>query len=302
MKRLDATPRAALFARVAIVGVGLIGGSLGAAIRQQQLAKQVVGIERDLAIAQQARSLQLIDEAATDLAACAGADLIVLAVPVRQTKAVLAALLPHVQAEALITDTGSTKQNVVAAARAVLGPRLAQFIPGHPIAGREANGPMAAQPALFEGKRVMLTPLAEHRAGDLARIQALWQAVGARVSHMDAPTHDAVFAAVSHLPHLLAYALVAQIASAPDAATKLAYAGGGFRDFTRIAASSPEMWRDILLANRDTVLHELSIYEQVLAGARALLAQGDAAQIEQWLAQSAVVRQQWQQEQQGAPT
>jgi prephenate dehydrogenase len=281
--------RAGLFNRIAIVGVGLIGGSLGAATKQQQLAHKVVGIERDVTIAQQAHTLQLIDEAISDVAACAEADLVVLAVPVRQTQAVLTALLPHLRSNTLITDTGSTKQDVVAAARTVLGGRIAQFIPGHPIAGREANGPAAAQSTLFTDKRVVLTPLPENRAEDIARVQALWQSVGARVSQMDAQQHDAIFAAVSHLPHLLAYALVAQIASAPDGATKLAYAGGGFRDFTRIAASSPEMWRD----NQTTLLAELSAYEKVLADARALLGSGEAVQLEQWLAQSAVVRQNW---------
>jgi prephenate dehydrogenase len=285
--------RAGLFDQVAIVGVGLIGGSLGAALRQRQIAQHVIGIERDLAVAQQARSLQLIDEASTELQACAAADLVVLAVPVRQSQAVLAALVPHLRAQTLITDTGSTKQDVVRAARVALGPQVRQFIPGHPIAGREVNGPAAALPTLYEDKRVVLTPLAENRTQDVERIEALWQAAGARVSHMSAPEHDAVFGAVSHLPHLLAYALVAQIASAPDAAAKLAYAGGGFRDFTRIAASSPEMWRDIFLANQEMLLAELSTYEAMLASARAMLTSGDAAQIEHWLTQSAIVRQNW---------
>jgi prephenate dehydrogenase len=282
-----------LFERVAIVGVGLIGGSLAAAIKQHRLATHVVGIGRHAKTIEHARSLGLIDTAATEMAACAGADLIALCVPVAQTQASLHAALPYLSKQALITDAGSTKQDVVAAAHAALGERIGQFVPGHPIAGKEMNGPQAAEAALYLNKRVVLTPLAENAAADVARIEALWQAVGARVSRMSPQQHDAVFGAVSHLPHLLAYALVAQIAGSADGDAKLSYAGGGFRDFTRIAASSPEMWRDIFLANKDALLAELSAYENTLKTARAMLESHDAAQIEQWLTQSAVVRQNW---------
>jgi prephenate dehydrogenase len=208
----------------------------------------------------------------------------------------LRALSPHLSSNALVTDAGSTKQDVVAAARAALAGRVAQFVPGHPIAGKEVNGPGAAEHSLYAGKRVVLTPLPENAAPDVARIEALWQAVGARVSRMPPAQHDAVFGAVSHLPHLLAYALVAQIAGAADGEVKLSYAGGGFRDFTRIAASSPEMWRDIFLANQDALLAELETYENVLAQARAMLQSHDGEQIERWLAASAVVRQNWKQQ------
>jgi prephenate dehydrogenase len=285
-----------LFERIAIVGVGLIGGSLAAAIKSHKLAAHVVGIGRHADTIAQAKQLGLIDTAATDLADCAGADLVVLCVPVAQTQATLQALLPYLANSSLVTDAGSTKQDVVSAARAALGARLRQFVPGHPIAGKEVNGPAAAEAGLFQGKRVVITPLAENSPADVQRVEALWQAVGARVSCMTPQQHDAVFGAVSHLPHLLAYALVAQIAACADSDTKLSYAGGGFRDFTRIAASSPEMWRDIFLANKDAVLNELDAYEQVLKTARAMLQSHDAAQIEQWLMQSAVVRQNWKQQ------
>jgi prephenate dehydrogenase len=282
-----------LFERVAIIGVGLIGGSLAAALKQRHLAGKVIGIGRHAETVEQARALGLIDTAATDIAVCAQADLVVLAVPVAQTHTMLAQLLPHLRTDALVTDAGSTKQDVVAAARAVLGERINQFVPGHPIAGKEVNGPAAAEAELYVNKRVVLTPLPENTPQSVQRIEALWQAVGARVSRMSPAQHDAVFGAVSHLPHLLAYALVAQIAACADAQTKLSYAGGGFRDFTRIAASSPEMWRDVFLANKDAVLAELDAYEATLKTARAMLQSHDAAQIEQWLTQSAIVRQNW---------
>jgi prephenate dehydrogenase len=285
-----------LFDRVAIVGVGLIGGSLAAAIKRHGLARSVVGIGRHADTIDQAKSLGLIDVAATDLVACRDADLVVLCVPVAQMQVLLQALLPHLRADALVTDAGSTKQDVVAAARVALRTRIAQFVPGHPIAGKEINGPEAAESTLYSGKRVVLTPLEENPAADVERVQALWQAVGARVSLMTPAQHDAVFGAVSHLPHLLAYALVAQIAGAADSETKLSYAGGGFRDFTRIAASSAEMWRDIFLANKDAVLAELAAYENVLAQARAMLQSQDGEAVERWLAASAVVRQNWKQQ------
>ncbi|MFM2398834.1 MAG: hypothetical protein RL341_991 [Pseudomonadota bacterium] len=285
-----------LFERVAIIGVGLIGGSLAAAIKQHRLANAVIGIGRHAQTIAQAKSLGLVDVASIDLADCAAADLVVLCVPVAQTQATLQALLPHLSAKALVTDAGSTKQDVVAAARAALGERIGQFVPGHPIAGKEVNGPDAADASLYLGKRVVLTPLAENAQADVARIEALWHAVGARVSRMSAQQHDTVFGAVSHLPHLLAYALVAQIAAAADSETKLSYAGGGFRDFTRIAASSPEMWRDIFLANKTAVLAELAAYQDVLGQARAMLESDDGAMIERWLSGSAIVRQNWKQQ------
>jgi prephenate dehydrogenase len=285
-----------LFNTVAIVGVGLIGGSLAAALRARQRGGTLVGLGRNAATVQRALDLGLVDVAGTDPTLLAQADLVVLAIPVAQTAATLAAILPHLKPGALISDAGSTKQDVVAAATSVLAPvdRLACFIPAHPIAGKESNGPEAADASLYENRHVVITPLAENVPADVARIQALWEAVGAKVSIMAPADHDAVFAAVSHLPHLLAYALVAQIAESSDGPRKLAFAGGGFRDFTRIAASSPEMWRDIFLANRDAVLAELADYQTMLTQTRALLASGDGQAIEQWLASAAQVRQNWQ--------
>jgi prephenate dehydrogenase len=262
------------FKKAGIVGVGLIGGSFAAALKAHGLADRVIGVGRHAGAVDEALALGLIDEASTQLQALYGCDLILLAVPVAQTGRVLAGALPFLDDTAIVTDAGSTKRDVVAAARTALGSRIAQFVPGHPIAGKEASGPAAADAALYAGKRVVLTPLAENSATDVARLQAIWQAIGAQVSVMTAEQHDAVFGAA-------------------DSATKLAFAGGGFRDFTRIAASSPEMWRDIFLANKDALLAELDDFSAMLGTARDLLQAGDAAAIERWLAHAAATRQNW---------
>ena len=286
-----------LFNKTAIIGVGLIGGSLAAAMKQHALCPHIVGLGRHAATVQAALDLGLIDEAATAYSTLRSCDLIVLCVPVSQTAATLRAVLPFIDANTLITDVGSTKQDVIAAARSVLGDEsstpIAQFIPAHPIAGKAQHGPAAAEAGLFIGKRVVLTPLPENRFESVDKITALWTAVGAHTSQMSAIQHDAVFASVSHLPHLLAYALVAQIANSEDAATKLGYAGAGFRDFTRIAASSPEMWRDIFTANKTAVLKDLRTYQAMLGQLELCLVTGDTHTLEKILDRAATTRSDW---------
>ncbi len=286
-----------MFQKVAIIGVGLIGGSLAAAMKAHHLAAHVVGIGRNQATLDEALSLGLIDSASTDLAAVAGCDLVVLCAPVAQTQPLLVAMKPHLSLDAVITDAGSTKQDVVAAAKAALGGEhtdlIANFVPAHPIAGKAQHGPAAADATLYHDKRVVITPLAENKPECVAKVQALWQAVGAHVSFMSPVQHDAVFSAVSHLPHLLAYALVAQIANAEDAHTKLGYAGGGFRDFTRIAASSPEMWRDIFVANKTALLKDLRDYQRMLGQLEVLLVTDNRSALENMIAKAATVRQNW---------
>lgn len=288
---------APMFQKVAIVGVGLIGGSLAAAMKDQGLAAHIVGIGRSQASLDEALSLGLIDAASIDIAAVAGCDLVVLCAPVAQTQPLLVAMKPFLAPDVIITDAGSTKQDVVVSAKIALGGEhtdlIAQFVPAHPIAGKAQHGPAAADAALYQGKRVVLTPLAENKPECVAKVQALWRAVGAQVSVMSPVQHDAVFSAVSHLPHLLAYALVAQISNSEDAATKLGYAGGGFRDFTRIAASSPEMWRDIFAANKAAVLQDLRDYQRMLGRIERLLVTDDHATLEKVIAQAAAVRQDW---------
>ena len=292
------------FDKLVIFGVGLIGGSLARALRErggpEQRAGRIVGVGRTRRSAERAVELGVVDDVASlgddgeIAAALAGADLVVLAAPVAQTEPLLARIAPLLDARTIVTDAGSTKSDVVAAARAALGERAAQFVPGHPIAGRESSGVEAALPDLYVGRNVVLCPLPENRPADVARIDAMWSATGARVSTMSHEQHDRVFAAVSHLPHLLSFALVERILNAPDAALKFFFAAGGFRDFTRIAASSPEMWRDVCLANRDALVEELDGYTTVLAQLRAAIVAGDGATLEAVFARSREARTQWQ--------
>jgi prephenate dehydrogenase len=222
-----------------------------------------------------------------------GADLVLLAAPVAQTGAILQALAPYLEPDTIVTDAGSTKADVVAAARRVLGTRIGQFVPGHPIAGRETNGPEAAIADLYDGKKAVLTPLPENPPAAIERVAAAWHACGAVVHQMTAQEHDQVFAAVSHLPHLLAYALVDDIATKPHAARLFQYAASGFRDFTRIAGSSPEMWRDISLANQGALLAELDAYLAQLTTVRGLLAAGVGAGLQAIYANARQARQRW---------
>jgi len=284
----------ARFARVAVIGVGLIGGSFALALKAAKVCAQVVGVGRSKANLDAAVARGVIDVAASDVAQAAqGADLILVATPVAQVADVFGALAPVLAPGALVTDAGSTKRDVIAAARAGLGDRIAQYVPAHPIAGAEHSGAAAAKADLFRGKRVVLAPLAENSPQSVARIAAAWQACGARVANMAAEEHDAVFAAVSHLPHLLAFALVHELAERPNSAQLFGYAAGGFRDFTRIASSHPEMWRDICVANRDALLAELERYRAQLDSIRALLADGDAAGLEEVFAKARAARNRW---------
>ena len=245
--------------KLAIVGTGLIGGSFALALKQAGAVGEVLGVGRNASSLAHARQLGLIDHA-VDWVAAGQADCILLAIPVGDTEAVLAQLLPHLKPGAVVTDAGSTKGNVIAAARAGLKARFSDFVPGHPIAGSEQSGPLAARADLYQGKKVVLTPEPDTRAAALATVQALWTAAGAQVETLGAELHDRIFAAVSHLPHLAAFALVDELAQRADGDTFFRFAASGFRDFTRIAGSSPEMWRDIALANREALLVELDAY------------------------------------------
>ena len=270
-----------MFERVVIVGAGLIGGSFALALKQSGMTRQVVGLGRSPAAMARALELGIVDQVCTTPAqALASADLVLIAAPVAQTGTILASLLPFLAPHTIVTDAGSTKSDVVAAARAAFGDRIGQFVPGHPIAGSEANGPDAARANLYRGKKAVLTPLPENAEADIEKVAAAWRACGAIVHRLTPQEHDKVFAAVSHLPHLLAFALVDEIAAKPHADLLFQYAASGFRDFTRIAGSTPEMWRDISLANRDALLGELDAYLAQLTNVRAMLAAGDGAALE----------------------
>ena len=280
--------------KVVIFGVGLIGGSFARSLKKAGAVGSVVGMGRSAASLRRARELGIIDVIGGDMSeALAGADLVLLAAPVAQTGAILAAIAPHLRPGTVVTDAGSTKSDVVASARRALGGKIAQFVPGHPIAGRETNGPEAAIDDLYVGKKVVLTALDENAADDVERVAAAWRACDAVIHRLTPQEHDKVFAAVSHLPHLLAYALVDDIANKPHADLLFQYAASGFRDFTRIAGSSPEMWRDISLANQSALLTELDAYLAQLTGLRARLAAGDGAGLERVYSNAQHARHQW---------
>ena len=265
--------------KLVIIGVGLIGGSVALASRRQGLARHIVGVGRAGENLENALRLGVIEAVEPAEQAVSDADLILLAVPVGQMAPIMTAIAPHVANNAAITDAGSSKGDVVAAARANLGAALANFVPGHPIAGAEKSGVLAARAELFQGKNVVLTPLPETHATAVDRTEALWRGCGANVSRMTPEVHDRIFAAVSHLPHVLAFALVEEIACRPNADQLFGFAAGGFRDFSRIAGSSPEMWRDICLANRDAMLAELDAYTAQLGLIRNLIEASDAQKL-----------------------
>jgi len=267
--------------KVVIIGVGLIGGSFALGLKRAGAVAEVVGIGRHPEATARALALGIVDSVSTSYEdALRGADLVLLAAPVAQTGPILQALLPYLEQRTIVTDAGSTKCDVVAAAREALQDRVHQFVPGHPIAGSESNGPDAALAGLYQGKKVVLTALPENAAQDVERVAAAWRACGAIIHTLSPEDHDRVFAAVSHLPHLLAYALVDDVAAKPHADLLFQYAASGFRDFTRIAGSSPEMWRDISLANRAALLTELDAYLAQLTSMRAMLAAADGAALE----------------------
>ena len=293
------------FNKLVIFGVGLIGGSLARALRERgdvAGARTVIGVGRSPASTARALELGVIDgtaalsDDAALSAALAGADLVLLAAPVAQTQPLLERIAPFLDPDTIVTDAGSTKSDVVAAARAALGDRIRQFVPGHPIAGRESSGVDAALPDLYVSRNVILCALPENRPDTVERVAAMWRATGAAVHAMTPAQHDRVFASVSHLPHLLSFALVEQILNSPDAALKFSFAAGGFRDFTRIAASSPEMWRDICVANRAALLDELDGYTAVLAQLRAAVEAADGAALEAVFARSREARTEWQEQ------
>lgn len=280
--------------KLVIAGVGLIGGSFALALKKAGAVNTVVGIGRTRESLEQAHKLGVIDVIADDWAAAMrGADLVLLAMPVGGMEASLRALLPHLEAQTVVTDAGSTKRDVLASVDRILGSRSSQFVPGHPIAGAEKSGAAAAQADLYVGKRVVLTPSQVVYPKYFDLVQAAWESCGARVDVMTAEAHDRVFAAVSHLPHLLAYALVKDIAARDNAEELFKFAAGGFRDFTRIASSHPEMWRDICVANRESLIVELNSYMTTLLRLRTLVASADGDGLEAAFKAARDAREAW---------
>ena len=286
--------------KIVIFGVGLIGGSVALALKKAQFVTHIVGVGRSEKSLNEALKLGVIDaicmadETQTTLhAALEDADVVFIAAPVAQTAGILQSIKPHLNHQTIITDAGSTKGDVLACAKTILGAQFSQFVGGHPIAGAEKSGVSAAKNDLFLGKNVVLTPTPQTNIHALASVTELWQKCGANVTKMSAETHDSIFAAVSHLPHLLAFALVDDIASRPNAAQLFSFAASGFRDFTRIAGSSPEMWRDISLANKTALLSEINAFENELSQLKQLLKSDDGAGLQALFERASVARNNW---------
>jgi len=280
--------------KLVIFGVGLIGGSVALALKKAGSGTHIVGVGRTIESLNHALKLNVIDALETNIyAACSDSDLILIAAPVAQTKAILQSIQPHLNAKTVITDAGSTKGDVLATAREVLGAQFSQFVGGHPIAGAEKSGVAAAKADLFLGKNVVLTPAPETNRDAVLAVTTLWQACGAKVSEMPAENHDGIFAAVSHLPHLLAFALVNEVTNRPNAEQLFSFAASGFRDFTRIAGSHPEMWRDIAIANKTALIQEVTAYQAQLAQLKTLLENNDSAGLQALFERASLARNDW---------
>lgn len=280
--------------KLVVIGVGLIGASAALALRAAGGVGRVVGIGRSRSNLDQAMAVGAIDAVGRyDRETLADADIVLVAVPVAQTGAVLASLAPWIGAATVVTDAGSTKEEVVALGRSRLGDAFARFVPGHPVAGAERSGAAAADPGLYAGRHVILTPVPETSTDALDRVERMWRSCGAHVTRMAPARHDEVLAAVSHLPHVLAFALVGWLARRPDADEFFDLAGPGFRDVTRIAASSPEMWRDICLANRGALLAALDGYLEEVGALRERIAAGDGDALREAFARASAARLNW---------
>ena len=276
--------------------MGLIGGSVALALKKAGYSLQIVGVGRTEESLKNALDLGVIDVASNHVAdALKDADIVLIATPVAQTSSILLSIKPHLTANTVITDAGSTKSDILRCAEEILGPQFSQFIGGHPIAGAEKSGVTAATADLYSNKNVVLTPTKMTNKQAINAATQLWQACGAKVSEMTAESHDSIFAAVSHLPHLLAFTLVDEIASRPNAQQLFSFAASGFRDFTRIAGSHPEMWRDISLANKDALLIELNAYQTELSSLKKMLENEDGAGLQALFERASVARNAWAQ-------
>jgi prephenate dehydrogenase len=288
-----------MFNQLGIIGCGLMGGSFALALKRAGLVKRVVGYSKSPSTTERAKKLGVIDVAAESaLLAVSGSDIVLLAVPVAATEATFKAIRHLVEPGVLFMDVGSTKRDVVDAARRALRDRVASFVPAHPIAGKEAAGIQHADAALYNGRTVILTPLPQTDPALLQKATDVWSAIGAQVLRMSAENHDAAFAAVSHLPHLLAFAYFSAVVKQPAGRDFLSLAGPGFRDFTRIAASDPTIWRDVLMANREEVLKQSARFRHTLDALELVMRTGNAEALEDLIRGAAEGRSQWQM---GAP-
>ncbi|MGH8712440.1 MAG: prephenate dehydrogenase [Casimicrobiaceae bacterium] len=283
--------------KLVVVGTGLIGGSFALAQKAAAAAGSVIGVGRSRSNLELAQRRAIIDRAYTlgeDWASeLADAELVLLATPVGEMPGLFAAIAPRLGAATVVTDAGSTKQDVIAAARSALGQAFPRFVPAHPIAGSERSGAAAASAALFRGRPVVLTPVQETDAAAVAQVRECWTRCGGVVTLLDAERHDAILSAVSHLPHVLAFALIAALGARGDADDCWRLAGTGLRDFTRLAGSHPDMWRDICIANGARLRADLAAYRDQLDRIDELLAAEDAAALGALFARARAARDAW---------
>jgi len=284
-----------MFEQLGLIGCGLMGGSFALALKRARLVKRVVGYSKSPSTTERAKQLGVIDVAAPSaLLAVSGADLVLIAVPVGASEQTFKAIRHGITDQMLVMDVGSTKGDVIEAARRGLQDQLGAFVPAHPITGKEVAGVEHADAGLYAGRQVVLTPIKATLRSNVQRATQAWSGVGAKVVTMTPEAHDTAFAAVSHLPHLIAFAFTKAVATHPQGERFLELAGPGFRDFTRIAASDPAVWRDILLANREQVLLQSQAFREALRHFEALVASGDAQELENAIAAASRIRAQWQ--------
>jgi len=283
-----------MFEQLGIIGCGLMGGSFSLALKQAGLVKRVVGYSKSPDTTERAVHLGVIDVAAPSAQfAVSGADIVLIAVPVAATEATLKSIQHLVTPQMLIMDVGSTKHDVINAGRRALREQIGSFVPAHPVAGREVSGVEHADADLYQGKQVILTPIERTLPEQLQMAVDVWTALGCRVVTMSPESHDAAFAAISHLPHLLSFALMNAVSSQPQGKEYLSLAGPGFRDFSRIAASDARMWRDVMLSNREHLLSQLAIFQRHLQALELMISSGNGEALEGLIDQASLARAKW---------
>ena len=284
-----------MFEQLGLIGCGLMGGSFALALKRAGLVRRVVGYSKSPSTTERARQMGVIDvEASSALLAVSGSDIVLVAVPVGAIESTLKAIRHLVTPGMLVMDVGSTKVDVVDAARRILRDQVGAFVPAHPIAGKELAGVEHADAELYRGRQVILTPIERTLTAQLSKASAVWRLLGCQVVTMSPDAHDATYAAVSHLPHLIAFAYMQGLASQPRGEDYLDMAGPGFRDFSRIAASDPKVWRDILLANKDEVMRQSAAFRSALQSFEDLMASGNSAALETAIARASSTRSRWQ--------
>lgn len=283
-----------MFEQLGLIGCGLMGGSFALAMKRAGLVKRVVGYSKSPSTTERARVMGVIDvEAPSALLAVSGADIVLIAVPVAATEATFKAIKHLVTPNVLLMDVGSTKREVIDSARRALREQIGSFVPAHPIAGKEVAGVENADVDLFVGKQVILTPIDRTSPELLQKAIAVWTGLGCRVGKMSPEDHDSAFAAVSHLPHLIAFALMNAISGQPAGKDYLSLAGPGFRDFSRIAASDPQVWRDIMISNRQELLEQSKIFQRNLQALELMISSGNAEALEGLIDQASLARANW---------